>query len=156
MPRRRGPLVLLLVTLAGTASGCGRGAGTGEIQDSQLGLSKTSVKSEPIGGAYGYTGKDAGENARLPRPFAGAPPLIPHSVEGLLPITQDSNACVLCHGTPGPPSEVPPPAPPSHFVDNRNAPDVSRDEVAGARWMCTSCHVPQTDAPLLVGNGASD
>lgn len=156
MPRSRGPLVLLLVTLAGAASGCGRGAGTGEIQDSQLGLSKTSVKSAPIGGTYVYTGKEAGENARLPRPFVGAPTLIPHSIEGLLPITQDSNACVLCHGTPGPSSDVPPPAPPSHFVDSRNAPDVSRDEVAGARWTCTSCHVPQTDAPLLVGNGSTD
>lgn len=91
---------------------------------------------------------------RLPRAYVGEPPLIPHSMDGLLPITRDSNACLLCHGTPGPSSDDPPPAPASHFVDRRNAPDVRRSEVAGARWVCTSCHIPQTNAPTLVVNGA--
>lgn len=119
----------------------------------ELGLSETGVTDDPPAGeVYVYTNKGPGESQRLPRPYEGAPPLIPHSTEGLLPITRESNACIVCHGTPGSPSDDPPPAPLSHFVDQRNAPGVHRDEVAGARWMCTACHVPQTNAPLLVAN----
>lgn len=148
----------MLVALGIAMSGCGPAGpdshtGAGEVQDVQFGLSRAPLASAPIGARYAYAGKDAGENARLPRAFTGAPPMIPHSTEGLLPITLESNTCVQCHGTPGPPRDDPPPAPPSHFVDRRGAPAVSRKEVAGARWLCTSCHLPQTHAPLLVGNG---
>jgi nitrate reductase cytochrome c-type subunit len=40
----------------------------------------------------------------------------------------------------------------SHFKDLRHAPEVLRDELAGARWYCTSCHVSQSDAEPLVDN----
>ena len=124
------------------------------VLDRRLGLSNTSVAEAPILDVYAYGGKSPGESTRLARAYAGAPPLIPHSLDGLLPITRDGNACLVCHGTPGSASEDLPPAPPSHFVDMRSAPDVHRKEVAGARWVCTSCHIPQTNAPTLVVNGA--
>ena len=37
----------------------------------------------------------------------------------------------------------------THYV-NRNG--VALEHVARTRWFCTQCHVPQTDAPALVGN----
>ncbi len=37
-----------------------------------------------------------------------------------------------------------------HYRDLRNAPDVTRDEIAGARYDCTICHVAQTGAEPLV------
>ncbi len=91
-----------------------------------------------------------GRSTRLPRAWEGQPPLVPHSLRGLTPITATSNACVRCHGRAGA-TAGPPPAPPSHFIDLREAPGVARPQVAGARWNCTACHVPQTMAPPLVG-----
>jgi len=91
-----------------------------------------------------------GRSTRLPRAWEGQPPLVPHSLRGLTPITATSNACVRCHGRAGA-TAGPPPAPASHFVDERQAPGVARPQVAGARWNCTACHVPQTMAPPLVG-----
>lgn len=91
-----------------------------------------------------------GRSTRLPRAWDGQPPLVPHSLRGLIPITATTNACVRCHGRAGATSG-PPPAPPSHFIDLREAPGVARPQVAGARWNCTACHVPQTMAPPLVG-----
>ena len=38
-----------------------------------------------------------GQAKRLARSYENAPPLIPHSVKGLLPITKDNNACLGCH-----------------------------------------------------------
>jgi cytochrome c-type protein NapB len=90
-----------------------------------------------------------GRSARLPRAWEGQPPLVPHSLRGLTPITATSNACVRCHGRAGA-NSGPPPAPASHFVDERQAPGVARPQVAGARWNCTACHIPQTMAPPLV------
>jgi len=98
--------------------------------------------------------KRPGQSQRLPRAWEGAPPVVPHSLRGLTPITAKNNACVRCHGRAGATSG-PPPAPPSHFVDMREAPGEARPQLAGARWNCTACHVPQTNAPPLVGR-ASD
>jgi len=150
----RALLVLVIVAWAVAGSAQQPRGRRDEIPDRQLGLSKTSVTDAPVSDVYVYSSKSPGESTRLPRAYNGAPPLIPHSIDGLLPITYDSNACIVCHGMPGSPSDDPPPAPSSHFVDQRNAPDVRRNEVAGARWVCTSCHIPQTNAPTLVVNGA--
>ena len=37
-----------------------------------------------------------GRSTRLPRTWDGQPPLVPHSLRGLTPITATSNACVRC------------------------------------------------------------
>ena len=81
-----------------------------------------------------------------------APPLVPHSLEGLVPITREDNMCLMCHATAATDPGDPPGLPKSHLMDMRAAANVVRDVVAGARWTCTSCHVPQTDATALVGN----
>jgi nitrate reductase cytochrome c-type subunit len=44
------------------------------------------------------------------------------------------------------------PIPASHYVDLRNAPGKRGETVAGARWSCTACHVPQQDVKPLVGS----
>ena len=43
--------------------------------------------------------------------------------------------------------------PARHYADPRNAPTLKRAEIAGSRYVCTACHVPQTDAKPLVANG---
>ncbi len=102
---------------------------------------------------YEYGDQRPGQSQRLPREFEGAPPLIPHAIRGLTPITAKNNACVRCHGRAGA-TTGPPPASASHFVDMREAPGVARPQVAGARWNCTACHVPQTNAPLVTPAGS--
>jgi len=47
----------------------------------------------------------------------------------------------------------PTPVPESHFHDLRNAPDERMEVVAGARYVCTTCHVTLTRTEPLVGNG---
>lgn len=92
-----------------------------------------------------------GRSTRVPRVWEGQPPVVPHSLRGLTPITAASNACIRCHGRMGATSG-PPPAPPSHFVEQRVAPGETRSVLAGARYVCTACHVTQTSAPPLVGS----
>ena len=145
---------------AATPTGSDRQRPTGaqppeSISDWQLGLAKAPVSEDRAPALFAYGEQAPGESQRLPRPFDGAPPLIPHSIDGLVPVTREENTCVMCHAAGEPVPDGPPHAPPSHFVDWRNAPNVAGEEIAGSRWVCTSCHVPQSDSPALVGNSFS-
>ncbi len=122
------------------------------LPDASLGLEKSPVTGVPAPRSYEYSPKDPGDGKILPRPFASAPPLIPHSVDGMLPITRADNGCLGCHAVDKPEPGGPVPIPASHYVDLRNAPTVKRAEIAGSRYVCTACHVPQTDARPLVAN----
>jgi cytochrome c-type protein NapB len=124
------------------------------VKDRDLGLSKTSVFEVPAPPAWKAEDSAPGEKTPPP-PRLGTqiPPVVPHGIADLLPITRSSNGCVDCHQIPGPKKAgEPTPLPASHYVDYRNAPDKAGDKVAGARWVCTACHVARTDAPPLVVN----
>jgi len=82
----------------------------------------------------------------------GAPPRIPHGIADFLPITAARHPCLECHDRRNAAEVEAVPLPASHYRDLRRAPEVDRETVAGARYVCVSCHVPQTDAPPLVGN----
>ena len=125
----------------------------GAITDRSLGLSKTSVFEVPDPLKWAFVKESPGGNDRLPRAYPGAPPRIPHDVAGYLPITVARNGCLKCHDIAKAATEDDPtPIPASHHVDLRNAPGVHQKEIAGARWVCTSCHVPQAQVPPPVGN----
>ena len=161
---RRALIGLAAVTLA--AAGLVRGGetnapgaalqaadrGQATVPDRELGLRKTALGDDRAPEPFAFLGDAPGGNARLPRSYQGAPPRVPHSLDGLLPITREENWCLLCHGSGETGPDSPPQLPESHLIDWRSAPGVVRDEVAGARWVCTSCHVPQTDARALVGS----
>ena len=68
------------------------------------------------------------------------------------PVTRQDNLCVDCHGISEADEGDPTPLPPSHYTDLRHAPDRVGETVAGARWVCSSCHVPLTGADPPVGN----
>jgi len=122
------------------------------ISDATLSLSRTSVFEVASPPAVVSTAPEAGESIPLARAHSEAPPVVPHAIGDFLPITREANACADCHAVEERVEGEPIPIPPSHYVDLRNAPGVRRDEVAGARWVCVSCHVPRTDAPPLVPN----
>jgi nitrate reductase (cytochrome), electron transfer subunit len=122
------------------------------LPDAALGLSKTSVFDAPAPPVVKENDSAPGELPVVPRPYALAPPRIPHGIDAFLPITPKSNACADCHAVAEKEKGQPTPIPASHYTDLRNAPAKRGDQVVGARWVCTSCHVPLTDAKPLVAN----
>ena len=122
------------------------------IQDSSLGLSKTSVFDVPAPKPVEYITAEPGKGQLVPRAYPGAPPVIPHAISDYLPISRDENACQTCHAVTERKPGEPTPIPPSHYIDWRNAPTVTRQQITGSRWVCTSCHVPQARVEPLVGN----
>ncbi|MCR4375014.1 MAG: nitrate reductase cytochrome c-type subunit [Acidobacteria bacterium] len=122
------------------------------VSDRDIGLRRTALTDDQAPPVYRYPEAAPGESARLPRSWEGAPPLVPHSLGGLIPITREENLCLLCHATGSTDPADPPQVPKSHLTDYRRAPDIVRESITGARWNCTACHVMQTDAPALVGN----
>ncbi|MEO8585877.1 MAG: nitrate reductase cytochrome c-type subunit, partial [Acidobacteriota bacterium] len=151
--------VLLAAVLAGALLACASTSSPSKkenpiqgVPDATLGLEKSAVAGVPAAKSYEYQAKEPGDGKILPRPFPSAPPLIPHTVDGLLPITRADNGCLTCHALDKPEAGGPVPIPASHYVDLRNAPTVKRAEIAGSRYVCTACHVPQTNAKPLVAN----
>ena len=70
------------------------------ITEEVLGLRKTDLYSEAKdteGVQADYDRPAPGSSAKFERAYVNAPPMIPHSVEGLLPITQSNNQCIGCH-----------------------------------------------------------
>ena len=123
------------------------------VKDSQLGLSKTSVFDVPTPPAYKIEDGSPGEKPLPRRLSREIPPVVPHSVGDYLPITRVSNQCVDCHAIAGPKKKgEPTPLPRSHFVDFRHPAGPKGETLAGARWVCVSCHVPRSDAKPLVGS----
>ena len=122
------------------------------VSADDLGLYQAAVTDNPAPEPFAFADASPGAGSRLTPAYDGSPPIIPHALDGLVPITTSDNFCVLCHASGDTSPEAPPQAPASHFTDLRSAEHTVSDSVAGARWVCTSCHVPQTDAPPLVGN----
>lgn len=119
------------------------------IPDDALGLSKTSVYDDPAPAVVDYSAPDAGSSKRVPASYHTAPPMISHSVEGMIPITLEANLCRDCHVNPDLVGKrvdkgVPTPAPVSHYVN------VKAGELFMGRYNCTQCHAPQANVKVLV------
>jgi cytochrome c-type protein NapB len=122
------------------------------IPDKDVGLSRTAPMEVAAPPKVKENDSSPGDRPVRPRAFPGAPPAVPHGVADLLPITREANACVDCHAVKERKKGEPTPLPPSHYVDLRNAPGKPGEKVAGARWVCVACHVPQQDVKPLVGS----
>lgn len=143
--------MLILVCAAASLIGCSARLDHEAIPDDRIGLSKVDVRDIPDPGAVVDNTTEPGEGRPLPRAYEGAPPLVSHTAEGYLPITREENLCLECHMIEGEAEEgLPTPIPASHYTDLRNAPSVVGDEVAGARYNCSACHVAQTGTVPLV------
>ncbi len=116
------------------------------VPDAAIGLAAGTAFEQPAQAPIAFNSVDPGESELRRRPNADFPPVIPHSVEDIDPISQTENPCLDCHGPEAAMYSDAAAVPPSHQVDLRRSPDSQGDEVVGARWVCTSCHVAQTDA----------
>ena len=123
-----------------------------------------------------------GSAPKFERAFVNAPPMIPHSVDGLLPITKASNACLGCHLPAAAKAAGATPIPPSHFTNFRPTTVMKGDKVLKegkviatkgdignssdivlakvkklkglyqGRFNCSQCHAPQANLDTPVGN----
>ena len=123
-----------------------------------------------------------GAAPKFERAYVNAPPMIPHSTEGLLPITKNDNKCLGCHMPDVAKSMGATLIPPSHFTNYRpttvykngelvkEGKKVGRDGDIGnvgdiklakvkklnhlyqGRFNCSQCHAPQADVDTAVGN----
>lgn len=88
------------------------------------------------------------EEGREVRNYRQQPPLIPHSIEQYQ-MDLRTNQCLGCHDWTNAGDRGAPTLSMTHYLD-RNGTQL--DTVAATRWFCNQCHVPQADAPALVGN----
>ncbi len=119
-----------------------------------------------------------GSAPKFQRAFVNAPPMIPHSVDGLLPITKANNACLSCHLPDVAKAAGATPVPPSHLTNYRpdtaikagkvlkegkelgpaNTSDVvlaKAKKLKGlyqGRFNCSQCHAPQANMDTPVDN----
>ena len=98
-----------------------------------------------------WTKPAAGESKRYDRSFENAPPLIPHDLEGLIPITADNNMCVSCHMPEVAKDVGATPIPKSHLYSIRNKKDLE-GKLRDDRFNCTTCHVPQANVEAKFKN----
>lgn len=146
--------------------------------EESLGLRKTDLYSEKttVGDETKYGADAAGTSQYINRAFENAPPMIPHTVEGMLPITIQNNACLGCHDPAVAPSLNATAVPKSHLTDYRPSTALGQDgkitkdgktventsdklvsskklnQVSGSRFNCSQCHAPQSNNALIVGN----
>lgn len=120
--------------------------------DSEIGLASGTAFEQPPQKAIGFNAVDPGESELRARPNEAFPPVIPHTIDDLETITIEENSCLDCHTADVAEDMGAVAVPSTHHVDLRGAPDAEGDTVVGARWVCTSCHVAQTDAKPLVAN----
>ncbi len=135
------------------------------VSETDMGLSKTSVFDAPAPDAFDYGGKPPGTgNERFSKSYYTAPPQIPHSVAGLMPVTAKNNICIGCHVQPdkvGKPVQKgqPIPVPASHYEDpaygkaEAGLKPTASKKLSGSRFVCTQCHRPQANvSPLVQSN----
>ncbi len=154
-----------------------------EVSEEMLGLRKTSLFDENVKPAEGNFKREApGAAPRFERAYVNAPPMIPHSVEGLLPITAKDNKCLGCHMPDVAKGVGATPIPPTHFTNYRpdtvlkNGELVKEGKVVGlkgdignvgdiklakakklnhlyqGRFNCSQCHAPQANVDTAVAN----
>jgi cytochrome c-type protein NapB len=154
------------------------------VTEEALGLRKVDLYSEdkakPV--AADFDRPAPGQATRFERAYVNAPPMIPHSVDGLLPITKDNNQCLGCHMPEVAKGVGATPIPASHFTNYRpetvlkNGELVKEGKVVGlkadlgntsdikiakakkldhlyqGRFNCSQCHAPQAKIDPIVGN----
>lgn len=141
----------LILTFALLTVSLQAGAADKGLAEEQMGLSRTPVTVDPDPATFEYRQADPSTSGVLPRAYLGAPPQVPHNLDGLIPITRDSNTCVSCHQQPDQVGKKkvkgePTPLPATHYTDVKN------NALNMGRYNCTQCHTPQANVNNLVGN----
>lgn len=124
---------------------------TERISSNELGFRDDLLSEDFNIDDINWTKEPAGMSQKYARSYENAPPLIPHDLDGLLPITKDLNMCVTCHMPEVAQSVGAVAIPKSHLMDLRTNKDLN-GELEAARYNCDQCHVPQANVDPLVAN----
>lgn len=116
-------------------------------------LAQQAGKVATLRGSDAADADQAGEvyhqdEKRFPRNYRQQPPLIPHTIDKYQ-IDLKANECLGCHDWTNAGDRGAPTLSMTHYQDREGN---QLDTVAGTRWFCNQCHVPQADAPALVDN----
>ena len=84
----------------------------------------------------------------IPRDYVQQPPLVPHSIDSYK-INLKFNKCLTCHSWANYKKARATKVSQTHFQDRD---ENVRANIAGSRYFCTQCHVPQVNAPPLIEN----
>lgn len=87
-------------------------------------------------------------SGRFDRAYRQQPPLIPHQIDRYQ-IDLRTNQCLSCHDWSVAAKNGAPTLSMTHYLDREGR---QTDTVAGTRWFCNQCHVPQAEAKDLVEN----
>lgn len=140
--------------------------------DSKLGLVDVNVhdaEADVLGEMPQYSDKAPGTSEKMDRAFENAPPMIPHSTQGLIPIKKDMNMCTTCHMPEVAVAMKATPIPGSHLTKYRpevkltkgdisieKSKEVTQKDLGGkldmARYNCTQCHVSQAKIDVAIQN----
>ncbi|OJJ11264.1 ferredoxin [Alphaproteobacteria bacterium AO1-B] len=109
-----------------------------------------AMRSTPIDAPnrLGPDFKWEGKEGRMQRNYRQQPPLIPHSI-AQYQIDTRTNQCLSCHDWTKAGERGAPTLSMTHYLD-RDGNEL--DQLAGTRYFCNQCHVPQADVPPLVKN----
>lgn len=91
---------------------------------------------------------EVADDRRRARTFPEQPPVIPHSIRGYQ-VDLRTNRCLTCHARQYTEQTQAPMISITHFIDRDGQ---MLADVAPRRYICTSCHVPQTTAEPPVQN----
>ncbi len=166
--RRKFLALAIVITIFGVGcsktDGDGNASGVTTINENDLGLRKGDIftEDEVSGVEAKYSSAAPGTSSRLDRSFTNAPPMIPHEIQDMLPITIKNNQCISCHSRESAKemkASMPnlTPIPDTHYMDLRSKDQKDLGHLAGARFNCVQCHAPQADVkPLVENNFAPD
>jgi len=140
------------------------------IDEDELGIIVADVKSEEtnLKEKAKFSDSKPGTAQIIERSFENAPPMIPHTVKGFLPIKIDNNICMSCH-MPDKVEETKATAiPKMHFTNLRPDPKPVGDKYYfsqedtlvkeesenfdNAYFNCNQCHVPQANISVDIEN----
>ncbi len=126
------------------------------ISEEELGYrNKSLYKEESVAPPLvEYIKTPPGSGKKFGRAYENAPPQIPHSVEGLIPIKPGQNACLGCHLPDVAKSVGATPISKTHYALDLFTKGGKKKElkIDPARYQCVMCHAPQADAKPLIKN----
>lgn len=140
------------------------------IDEDKLGIIDSDVESEEtnLKTKAKYGDNIPGNSLTIDRAFENAPPMIPHTTQGFLPIKIKNNICLSCH-MPDKAEEVNAiPLPETHFtklrpdmIDKDGVYEMVSEELLTIKKLenfnneyfnCTQCHVPLTNVAIDIKN----
>ena len=143
-------LAILGLAAAITACATAGNSGSAALDELNKGPSVFDTQTPTV---YTYSDGKRGYNDSLEKSWDELPPSIPHRVDEFLPVVMEDNQCLDCHDVP---KYIGRPLKTERTIKNKSPMSKEHyatkdlDDIDGARFNCTQCHVPLSDAPVLV------